>query len=463
MKTIVLKSFLIVLFLCVNCLSQNVQIPDENIHKLINNTCIVSRGKSMGTGTLINTGSQDVTVFTCAHLVDDGDPNPNRMPFYCYFPYTKERIQAYAVRCNNGNSTNDLCVLKLSASPTGLPGAYLSNKPEQSGEVRYLIGYAGAGSSSVLKVHRGQTIVGRAQWGDGTPITGITVPSISGMSGGPVADEEGFVRSVITSSGGGQTSSTSCRAVSAFITPLFPRLYSIRANRIQRWRGFRPLPIIGRISINDIYSPHNGSGSAIQCPDGNCPPQWNQPTPATPPPFGSNLPVPPPTDLEPLELRVSKIESSIKNLELKYDNLDSRIVKLEDSCLEPPEINYDEIVKLVMAKMPPPQVGPVGPQGPKGKDGRNGKDGKDGKDAVVSQDMLAAMANAVGVQVYNQIKADPQFKIDEDALIARMKKELPSVTIDLIRPGEGIERRVQPLSNGDATFQIDFTQSKFRK
>jgi hypothetical protein len=77
--------------------------------------------------------------------------------------------------------------------------------------------------------------------------------------------------------------------------------------------------------------------------------------------------------------------------------------------------------------------------------------------------MLAAMANAVGVQVYNQIKADPQFKIDEDALIARMKKELPSVTIDLIRPGEGIERRVQPLSNGDATFQIDFTQSKFRK
>jgi hypothetical protein len=44
-----------------------------------------------------------------------------------------------------------------------------------------------------------------------------------------------------------------------------------------------------------------------------------------------------------------------------------------------------------------------------------------------------------------------------------MKKELPSVTIDLIRPGEGIERRVQPLSNGDATFQIDFTQSKFRK
>jgi hypothetical protein len=70
-------------------------------------------------------------------------------------------------------------------------------------------------------------------------------------------------------------------------------------------------------------------GSAIQCPDGNCPPQWNQPTPATPPPFGSNLPVPPPTDLEPLNSGFQKLNRQLKNLESKYDSLDSRIVSLK--------------------------------------------------------------------------------------------------------------------------------------
>ena len=103
-----------------------------------------------------------------------------------------------------------------------------------------------------------------------------------------------------------------------------------------------------------------------------------------------------------------------------------------------PRIDYECIIRTVLARLPAAQQGPPGVQGPRGLDGQSIQ-GPAGRDGVVD----AAALQAVGQQVANQVLA-----------------QLPEIQIDVYNGLEQVSSQTQSLSNGNAYFKFQFNPAR---
>jgi hypothetical protein len=421
--------------------AQQQQWPAQ-IQKVVDNLCTVNHQGSAGSGCLLESKGRPL-VLTCGHLVDAG-----RTPgqFQCFFPKTGETILARSIFIKHGPGTSDLNILELDRAPRTIGGIKFNSELDDiPGQSRYVIGFAGSNPQQ-LRVRQARILRVGGAWGTGStpdegPVTVLQCTTEQGTSGGPVVDENGVIRSVITAGGGGEVVVSSSQLCRRRLQPVFPLLNL--AGRIVGGVVGGAAGAIGGAIRGGVQGAQNGADRfPPQCPTGQCPAGFNpirRPQP-TPQPVPQPLPQPPePTPRCPCEMpkRVERIEADLGGMEKQLDSIRDALSDLQN-------------VK--------PITGPVGPVGPAGRDGVDGKDGR----GITDQE-IEDIKNAVVAQV-GKPEIPPEVMNDLGEQVAEyVRQTLPKITVEVQDKDGRIARRTQDLSQGDASFRFRFHEGRVGK
>jgi hypothetical protein len=410
--------------------------PPAAVQKAAQSLVMVHAGEYGGSGTVINTTSTKYAgtkiIITAKHVVIDRLKNVS-----VEFQGSAQRYPATVIGVH---PTADVAAIQMKGGPE-VPGVFIA--PSQEGQLWYL-GFSFRGPLAFT----GWVTMSQDTWAE------VIGNSIEGMSGTGAFNAKGdYVSDVYarTAAGPKRMIMATNRSVRGLCYKLFGTVFARQtAERVQ----FPEYMVPGQ-----EYPAAQAYGVRKLQPIGGCNGQQCQPyqQPRMNPPQA--LPYPPQQQLPP-----------------GFQAIDVQPIRPQKPPQQVPiTIDYEKLA----AAMPKPQDGKPGRDG---KDGINGKDGergppgpegqpgRDGQNATVDEDAIVKrvleqipyeqLGSEIGQQVYGQIKNDPQFKIDEDKLLARLKAQLPSITVEVETPN-GIARRVQDLSQGDARFRFKFDAGQF--
>lgn len=272
------------------------------------------------------------------------------------------------VTVNGIDSQWDQAILTMDREHPSLPGVELATANPRPGESVYsagfgqgfrifggaVTGYSGNGS-------------GRSDWFNHQGA------AVQGDSGGPMFNQTGQLVGCLWGTGQGQTIGTSTGRFRIFVKPLFPRLAQWRANRIGR-------------QIAGVQPMQGG------CYGGQCQPA----APGAREVFPS--PVPDPNTDMPIDEPVNApgemtLQGPIgppgpagkdgKDGTVTDEHLQSIITAVVTNLKNDPSMRGPV--------GPKGDMGQVGPTGPTGRDGKDGKDGRDGVSPEIDYDELARL------------------------------------------------------------------------
>jgi hypothetical protein len=449
------------LLFAATAIGQQQQVP-EAVRRAAAALCEIGCDQYGGTGTVIDTRGafSNVQVLTAAHVIESGG-RPT-----VEFQNDSRKYPAEIVAVDQDADIAFLQVTGVAASSRfGVP---LTNRVRQ-GEQLWWGGYS----------YRGPLLfTGRIIEMDANSYT-LDGSSVSGMSGGGCFNAAGYL--VADLYGYRLPDRKMMMASNQSVCNLALAKYGYEIFKSAEQISFpQTMPYAQEVPAQPGYAGQLGNGNIQQIGGQGCQPSYPQQPRMVPPqvrPYQPQLP----KGFEPVEIQPMQ--------------------PIQGRPCEPQQIpitiDYDKLA----AAMPKPErgekgekgeKGEPGPPGQRGEPGRNGKDGQPGPpgqrgergpagppgppgrnaevdqqaiiDAVLAKLPYDELGSQIGEQVYNQLKDDPQFQIDEDVLLARLKAqikaELPSITVDL-ETNDGIVRRVQNLGDGDAYFKFRFDAGKF--